>query len=45
MFQSDRTNYQNSGAIPGHGDKAEAYTGGLKYDANNIYRSDVYPFL
>ncbi|AIX73103.1 porin OmpC [Pantoea sp. PSNIH4] len=42
MFQSDRTNYQNSGAILGHGDKAEAYTGGLKYDANNIYLAAMY---
>ncbi|GLR10743.1 porin OmpC [Mixta theicola] len=42
MFQSDRTNYQNSGALLGHGDKAEAYTGGLKYDANNIYLAAMY---
>ncbi|MEQ4532386.1 MAG: porin OmpC [Mixta sp.] len=42
MFQSDRTNYQNSGALLGNGDKAEAYTGGLKYDANNIYLAAMY---
>ena len=42
MFQSDRTNYQNSNAILGNGDKAEAYTGGLKYDANNIYLAAMY---
>lgn len=42
MFQSDRTNTQNSAALLGNGDKAEAYTGGLKYDANNIYLAAMY---
>lgn len=45
MFQSDRTNDQNgrnNPAILGRGDKAEAYTGGLKYDANNIYLAAMY---
>ncbi|WP_058969176.1 porin OmpC [Type-D symbiont of Plautia stali] len=42
MFQSDRTNNQNTGAILGRGDKAAAYTGGLKYDANNIYLAAMY---
>lgn len=43
-FQSDRTNNQNGNApgILGRGDKAEAYTGGLKYDANNIYLAAMY---
>jgi len=43
-FQSDRTNDQNGAAqgILGRGDKAEAYTGGLKYDANNIYLAAMY---
>ncbi|WP_114195399.1 porin OmpC [Edaphovirga cremea] len=42
MSSSDRTNDQNSGAYFGHGDKAEAYTGGLKYDANNVYIAAMY---
>ncbi|OON37130.1 porin OmpC [Izhakiella australiensis] len=42
MFQSDRTNAQNAPGVLGHGDKAEAYTGGLKYDANNIYLAAQY---
>ena len=44
MFQSDRTNDQNGDApgILGRGDKAEVYTGGLKYDANNIYLAAMY---
>lgn len=44
MFQSDRTNNQNGAApgILGRGDKAEVYTGGLKYDANNIYLAAMY---
>ncbi|MDQ1214152.1 porin OmpC [Pantoea anthophila] len=43
-FQSDRTNSQNGGAqgILGRGDKAEVYTGGLKYDANNVYLAAMY---
>ncbi|SFN31489.1 outer membrane pore protein C [Izhakiella capsodis] len=42
MFQSDRTNAQNAPGVLGHGSKAEAYTGGLKYDANNIYLAAQY---
>lgn len=42
MFSSDRTNTQNSSALLGKGDKAEAYTGGLKYDANNVYLAAMY---
>ncbi|MFI8418698.1 porin OmpC [Serratia sp. NPDC078593] len=44
-FSSDRTNDQNghnNAAILGHGDKAEAYSGGLKYDANNVYLAAMY---
>ncbi|MDE8556859.1 porin OmpC [Pantoea agglomerans] len=43
-FQSDRTNDQNSATsgILGRGDKAEVYTGGLKYDANNVYLAAMY---
>ena len=40
-FSSDRTNEQNRLAF-GHGDKAEAYSGGLKYDANNVYLAAMY---
>ncbi|VEI67794.1 porin OmpC [Serratia rubidaea] len=40
-FSSDRTNDQNRLAL-GHGDKAEAYSGGLKYDANNVYLAAMY---
>lgn len=41
-FQSDRTNNQNASDVLGNGDKASAYTGGLKYDANNIYLAAMY---
>lgn len=34
---SKRTDEQNSVPALGRGDNAETYTGGLKYDANNIY--------
>lgn len=39
MFSSNRTDGQNKGPAKqlGEGDKAQAYTGGIKYDANNIY--------
>ncbi|MCQ8228414.1 porin OmpC [Pantoea trifolii] len=47
MFQSDRTNNQNgnnprTANILGRGDKAEAYSGALKYDANNVYLAAMY---
>ncbi|MEG3131300.1 porin OmpC [Pantoea cypripedii] len=44
MMSSDRTNNQNGGSagILGRGDRADAYTGGLKYDANNIYLAAMY---
>ncbi|WP_413529740.1 porin OmpC [Rahnella inusitata] len=45
MMASDRTNEQNgrnNSAILGNGDKATAYSGGLKYDANNIYLAAMY---
>ncbi|MCU5773124.1 porin OmpC [Erwiniaceae bacterium BAC15a-03b] len=41
-FSSDRTNDQNAPGVLGSGDKATAYTGGLKYDANNIYLAAMY---
>ncbi|MCE0489379.1 porin OmpC [Pantoea sp. Mb-10] len=46
-FQSDRTNNQNgnnprTATILGRGDKAQAYTGGLKYDANDVYLAAMY---
>lgn len=38
MSSSDRTEAQNNSAnIYGQGDRAEAYSGAVKYDANNIY--------
>lgn len=45
MFSSRRTSDQNSTANPrqqGSGDRAEAYTTGIKYDANNIYLAAMY---
>ena len=40
---SDRTNEQvNAGGRVAGGDKAEAWTAGLKYDANNIYLATMY---
>lgn len=42
MFSSDRTSDQNSPAVLGHGDRATAYSGGLKYDANNIYLAAMF---
>ncbi|PRD16721.1 porin OmpC [Pantoea coffeiphila] len=42
MFSSDRTDDQNNSAVLGHGDRATAYSGGLKYDANNIYLAAMY---
>ncbi|ADW74168.1 porin Gram-negative type [Rahnella aceris] len=45
MMASDRTSEQNgrnNPAIIGNGDKATAYSGGLKYDANNIYLAAMY---
>ena len=47
FFNSDRTTDQNGGpngnsSILGRGDRAEAYSGGLKYDANNVYLATMY---
>ena len=43
MSSSKRTADQNSEAgIYGNGDRAETYTGGLKYDANNVYLAAQY---
>ncbi|MCK8417803.1 porin, partial [Erwinia amylovora] len=42
MFSADRTDTQNRGALSGKGDKAEAYSGGLKYDAKDLYLAALY---
>ena len=39
---SKRTSDQNTVPALGRGDNAETYTGGLKYDANNIYLATQY---
>ncbi|MEI2537013.1 porin, partial [Acinetobacter baumannii] len=39
---SKRLGDQNSKLALGRGDNAETYTGGLKYDANNIYLATQY---
>ncbi len=42
VSSSKRTDAQNTAAYIGNGDRAETYTGGLKYDANNIYPAAQY---
>ncbi len=42
MFISNRTDQQNNEKLFGEGNKAEAYTGGVKYDANNVYLAAQY---
>ena len=42
ISSSKRTDDQNSPLYIGNGDRAENYTGGLKYDANNIYLAAQY---
>ncbi|WP_044172914.1 porin OmpC [Phytobacter massiliensis] len=42
MSSSKRTADQNDAGIYGHGDRAEVYSGGLKYDANNVYLAAQY---
>jgi outer membrane pore protein C len=43
FFNSNRTNEQNSApGVMGSGEKAEGYTGSLKYDANNIYLAAMF---
>lgn len=44
MFNADRTDDQQSkvNGIMGHGDHAEAYSGAIKYDANNIYVATMF---
>ncbi|WP_151992835.1 porin OmpC [Buttiauxella massiliensis] len=42
ISSSKRTTEQNSAAYLGEGDRAETYTGGLKYDANNVYLATQY---
>ncbi|EQC0218716.1 TPA: porin OmpC [Escherichia coli] len=44
ISSSKRTDDQNSPLYIGNGDRAETYTGGLKYDANNIYLAAQYQF-
>jgi outer membrane pore protein C len=41
ISSSKRTTDQNNMAV-GEGDRAETYTGGLKYDANNVYLATQY---
>ncbi len=38
QFPAPNVPDQNNTGLIGTGDRAETYTGGLKYDANNIYR-------
>ncbi|MOA14250.1 Outer membrane protein C precursor [compost metagenome] len=45
FFSADRTadqNGRNNPAILGNGDKAQAYSTGLKYDANNVYLAAMF---
>ncbi|ATF91805.1 Porin ompk36 [Cedecea neteri] len=42
ISSSKRTADQNAAGVLGHGDDATTYTGGLKYDANNIYLATQY---
>ncbi|HCM9244938.1 TPA: porin OmpC [Enterobacter bugandensis] len=42
MSSSKRTADQNAPGVYGNGDHAEVYSGGLKYDANNIYLAAQY---
>ncbi|ELH2045185.1 porin OmpC [Enterobacter hormaechei] len=42
VTSSKRTADQNAPGYFGEGDRAETYTGGLKYDANNIYLAAQY---
>ncbi|KAA1051264.1 porin OmpC [Pseudocitrobacter sp. 73] len=42
IASSKRTDDQNTNLAFGRGDKATTYTGGLKYDANNIYLAAQY---
>ncbi|UJD95463.1 porin OmpC [Lelliottia amnigena] len=42
MASSKRTADQNAAGVYGEGDNAEVYSGGLKYDANNIYLAAQY---
>lgn len=42
ISSSKRTTDQNSAAYLGEGDRAETYSGGMKYDANNVYLAAQY---
>jgi outer membrane pore protein E len=41
ITSSDRTNQQQQQAL-GHGDKADSWGAGIKYDANSIYLASIY---
>ena len=42
MASSDRTDGTNGQTKDGLGDRADAYTAGIKYDANNVYLAAMY---
>ncbi|MEA1065521.1 porin OmpC [Erwinia sp. HR93] len=43
MASSKRTwDQNNTVGVYGHGDRADAYTGGVKYDANDVYLAAMY---
>ena len=42
MSSSRRTADQNAAGVYGEGDRAEVYSGGVKYDANNVYLAAQY---
>lgn len=42
MASSDRTDGRNGQTNDGQGDRANAYTTGIKYDANNVYLAAMY---
>ncbi|RFU89920.1 MULTISPECIES: porin OmpC [Citrobacter] len=42
ITSSKRTADQNAAGVYGSGDRATVYTGGLKYDANNVYLAAQY---
>ncbi|BDH45132.1 phosphoporin PhoE [Salmonella enterica subsp. enterica serovar Choleraesuis] len=42
IASAKRTSEQNRPDVQGNGDNATAYTGGIKYDANNVYLAAMY---
>lgn len=42
VSSAKRTSQQNRADVLGHGDRAEAYSGGIKYDANSVYLAAMY---